>query len=81
MQRTGPFARVAIRALVRFMMAHLDPEALRHVVELEIELYLNAFTEYVAQSELRHLRHKPVHPLNLDHRAHVATSSGRRPAP
>lgn len=48
-QRTCPSARVAIRALVWFMMAHLDPEALRHVVEPEVELRLNALAERIAQ--------------------------------
>lgn len=75
-QRTGPSARVAIRALVRLMMAHLDLEALRHVVEPEIELRLNTLTERVAQGELRRLRHVPVHPLDLDHRAYVANLYG-----
>lgn len=48
-QRAGPPARVAIRALVWFMMAHLDPEALRHVVEPEVELRLDALAERIAQ--------------------------------
>ena len=48
-QRAGPPARVAVRALVWFMMAHHDPKALRHVVEPEIELRLDALAERIAQ--------------------------------
>lgn len=48
-QRAGPPARVAVRALVRLVMAHHDPKALRHVVEPEIELRLDALAERIAQ--------------------------------
>ena len=56
-QCAAPPARVAVRVLIRLMMAHLDPKALRHVVEPEIELRLDALAERIALGELRHLRH------------------------
>lgn len=69
------------------MMAHLNPKALQHVVEPEIELRLDALAERIAQGELRHLRHTAVQPLNLCHRAHGASPfrhgivSSTRPLP
>lgn len=48
---------------------HLDPKALQHIVEPEIELRLDALAERIAQGELRHLRHTAAQPLNLCHRA------------
>ena len=69
-QCAAPPARVAVRVLIRLMMAHLNPKALQHVVEPEIELRLDALAERIAQGELRHLRHTAVQPLNLCHRAH-----------
>lgn len=68
-------------------MAHLDPKALQHVVEPEIELRLDALAERIAQDELRHLRHTAVQSLNLCHRAHGASLfrhgivSSNRPLP
>lgn len=72
-QCAAPPARVAVRVLIRLMMAHLNPKALQHVVEPEIELRLDALAERIAQGELRHLRHTAVQPLNLCHRAHGAS--------
>ena len=69
-QCAAPPARVAVRVLIRLMMAHLDPKVLQHIVEPEIELRLDALAERIAQGELRHLRHTAVQPLNLCHRAH-----------
>lgn len=40
-QCAAPPARVAVRVLIRLMMAHLNPKALQHVVEPEIELRLD----------------------------------------
>ena len=86
-QCAAPPARVAVRVLIRLMMAHLDPKALQHVVEPEIELRLDALAERIAQGELRHLRHTAVQPLNLCHRAHGASPfrhgivSSTRPLP
>lgn len=68
-QCAAPPARVAVRVLIRLMMAHLNPKALQHVVEPEIELRLDALAERIAQGELRHLRHTAAQPLNLCHRA------------
>ena len=62
-QCAAPPARVAVRVLIRLMMAHLDPKALQHIVEPEIELRLDALAERIAQGELRHLRHTAVQPL------------------
>ena len=59
-QCAAPPARVAVRVLIRLMMAHLNPKALQHVVEPEIELRLDALAERIAQGELRHLRHTAV---------------------
>ena len=86
-QCAAPPARVAVRVLIRLMMAHLNPKALQHVVEPEIELRLDALAERIAQGELRHLRHTAVQPLNLCHRAHGASPfrhgivSSTRPLP
>lgn len=86
-QCAAPPARVAARVLIRLMMAHLNPKALQHVVEPEIELRLDALAERIAQGELRHLRHTAVQPLNLCHRAHGASPfrhgivSSTRPLP
>lgn len=86
-QCAAPPARVAVRVLIRLMMAHLNPKALQHVVEPEIELRLDALAERIAQGELRHLRHTAVQPLNLCHRVHGASPfrhgivSSTRPLP
>ena len=86
-QCAAPPARVAVRVLIRLMMAHLDPKALQHIVEPEIELRLDALAERIAQGKLRHLRHTAVQPLNLCHRAHGASPfrhgivSSTRPLP
>ena len=58
-QCAAPPARVAVRVLIRLMMAHLNPKALQHVVEPEIELRLDALAERIAQDELRHFVTRP----------------------
>lgn len=47
-QCAAPPARVAVGILIRLMMAHLNPKALQHVVEPEIELRLDALAERIA---------------------------------
>lgn len=49
-QCAAPPARVAVRVLIRLMMAHLNPKALQHVVEPEIELRLDALAERIARA-------------------------------
>ena len=48
-QCAAPPARVAVRVLIRLMMAHLDPKALQHIVEPEIELRSDALAERIAR--------------------------------
>ena len=58
------------------MMAHLDPKALQHIVEPEIELRLDALAERIAQGELLHLRHTAAQPLNLCQSGQAASPAG-----